>query len=88
MSKQSSRGRAWQDVAQRVLERDGYQCQLQFAGCLGEANTVDHIIPKAKGGGDEETNLLAACHICNGKKSDNLMVRTNWFDPAWWAAGV
>lgn len=30
---------------------------------------VDHVIPKADGGGDDPENLAAACQKCNGGKS-------------------
>ncbi|MBI3971436.1 MAG: HNH endonuclease [Chloroflexi bacterium] len=31
---------------------------------------IEHIVPIAKGGSDEEVNLWLACPICNGHKSD------------------
>lgn len=33
---------------------------------------IEHIIPTAKGGGDEESNLWLACPICNRHKSDKI----------------
>ncbi|MGH2515163.1 MAG: HNH endonuclease [Ktedonobacterales bacterium] len=38
---------------------------------------IEHIIPLANGGSDDETNLWLACPICNGHKSD----KTEGFDP-------
>src|SRR5438477_1380483 len=38
---------------------------------------VEHTIPLAKGGTDDETNLWLACPICNGHKSD----KTSAIDP-------
>ena len=38
---------------------------------------IDHIIPRSKGGTDEEENLWLACHTCNLFKSD----RTHGRDP-------
>ena len=35
--------------------------------------TVDHIIPKDKGGGDSWENLVAACIPCNTKKGNKLL---------------
>lgn len=37
------------------------------------AHTLDHVIPRAKGGGTKRGNLLACCPTCNLAKSD-----TNW----------
>ena len=38
---------------------------------------IDHIIPTARGGTDEEENLWLACCMCNGFKGD----RTHGLDP-------
>jgi hypothetical protein len=38
---------------------------------------IDHIVPLAKGGTDEESNLWLACPVCNGHKSD----KTEAIDP-------
>ena len=35
--------------------------------------TIDHIIPKNKGGKDAWANLVAACSRCNTKKGDSLL---------------
>ena len=55
---------------------------------------IEHIIPLAKGGTDEESNLWLACPICNSHKSDKLTApdpQTNTtvplFNPrtdSWW----
>lgn len=47
-----------------ILARDGYSCS--YCGEFG--NTVDHIIPKSKGGLSTWGNLTTACKDCNGKK--------------------
>jgi 5-methylcytosine-specific restriction endonuclease McrA len=49
-----------------VLRRDRHTC----AYCGGRADTVDHILPRCRGGGDTWFNLVAACHSCNGLKGD------------------
>lgn len=88
MSKQSSKGREWTDrIAPSILERDGYVCMLRLGGCTNDEDlTVDHVIPKSKGGTDDEWNLIAACRTCNGRKSDNQLIRLTWFDEEWFAA--
>lgn len=49
-----------------ILARDGYTCS--YCGDFG--NTVDHIIPKSKGGLSTWGNLTTACKDCNGKKGN------------------
>lgn len=34
------------------------------------ASTVDHLIPTARGGTDDQRNLTSACHMCNSRKGD------------------
>ena len=46
--------RAWRTGARVGLRRDGYECQLKLPGCLGLANSVDHIV-RQEDGGDEST---------------------------------
>ena len=40
--------------------------------CGGEANTIDHLVPRAKGGTNTRSNLVSACGLCNMIKSDKL----------------
>lgn len=48
-----------------VFKRDRFQCQ--YCGQMPPAVVlhVDHIVPVAEGGGNEEPNLLTACEACN-----------------------
>lgn len=50
-----------------ILERDEHICQ--YCGCK-KANTVDHVMPRSRGGTSAPTNLVAACLSCNQKKAD------------------
>jgi len=54
-----------------ILKRDGHICQY----CNSKSNfmTVDHVIPKDKGGRDLWENLVAACVPCNTKKGNKLL---------------
>jgi 5-methylcytosine-specific restriction endonuclease McrA len=47
------------------------------AYCGEPADTLDHVIPKSKGGMTVKSNLIAACRICNGSKSDKP--HQEWF---------
>lgn len=50
-----------------VLDRDSHVCA--YCGSK-RANTVDHVIPRSKGGRTAWKNLVAACRECNNKKRD------------------
>ncbi|MDG4820342.1 HNH endonuclease [Asanoa sp. WMMD1127] len=49
-----------------VLVRDGRACGY----CGGHASTVDHILPRSRGGRNTWTNTTAACDGCNQRKGD------------------
>lgn len=51
-----------------VLRRDKHRCAYCGRGDL--PLTMDHIVPKAKGGNDSWDNLVAACMPCNNRKGD------------------
>jgi 5-methylcytosine-specific restriction endonuclease McrA len=51
-----------------ILRRDGYKCGYCGRGDL--PLTIDHVIPKARGGSDSWENLICACTTCNNKKGD------------------
>lgn len=52
-----------------VLKRDGYRCRYCGASAPDAVITIDHVVPQALGGGDEPSNLVAACKDCNGGKT-------------------
>ena len=51
-----------------ILRRDNNQCQ--YCGSRKNPLTIDHVIPKSRGGGDSWENLVAACVNCNNKKGN------------------
>ena len=51
-----------------IIKRDKHQCQ--YCGNNGGTVTVDHIIPKDRGGKDTWENLVCACMECNSKKGN------------------
>ncbi|MCX6152651.1 MAG: HNH endonuclease [Candidatus Kapabacteria bacterium] len=50
-----------------IIKRDSYQCQ--YCGIKSLELTIDHVIPKSRGGSYTWDNLVACCHKCNNKKS-------------------
>jgi len=58
----------------RIMKRDNYSCVY----CGSKKNlTIDHLIPKSKGGGNSWDNLVTCCSPCNIKKGDKLLNDTN-----------
>lgn len=51
-----------------ILKRDGYTCQ--YCGARGKLLTIDHVIPRSRGGRDTWENLVTACLDCNTRKGD------------------
>ncbi|MGL5032169.1 MAG: HNH endonuclease, partial [Microcystaceae cyanobacterium] len=51
-----------------LLERDRQTCQ--YCNYRGEELTLDHVMPRSRGGGDTWENLVAACVRCNVKKGN------------------
>ena len=57
-----------------VFARDGWECQY----CGSRASlTVDHVIPRSKGGTSTWENIVASCAPCNRRKGDHLPDRAN-----------
>jgi 5-methylcytosine-specific restriction endonuclease McrA len=54
----------------RIFARDRYRCQ--YCGRRGTAFdlTLDHILPKSRGGRTLAENLATACQVCNNRKGD------------------
>lgn len=52
-----------------ILKRDGFKCRYCGALAVSTLLHVDHVVPRAEGGTDDPTNLLAACADCNLGKS-------------------
>jgi len=51
-----------------ILRRDDHRCQ--YCGKKTTDLTIDHIIPKSRGGGDTWENLVTACVRCNNRKGN------------------
>ena len=53
-----------------VFARDDWTCQY----CGARSNlTVDHVIPRSKGGGSTWENIVASCAPCNRRKGNTLL---------------
>lgn len=57
-----------------VLARDNYTCQ--YCGMTSRDLTIDHVVPRNKGGGHTWDNVVACCRRCNLKKGDKILSTT------------
>jgi 5-methylcytosine-specific restriction endonuclease McrA len=57
-----------------VFARDNWTCQ--YCGARTQL-TVDHVIPRSKGGGSTWDNIVASCAPCNRRKGDMLPRQAN-----------
>ena len=56
-----------------VFARDNHRCQY----CGGPAESIDHVIPRSKGGEHSWDNVVAACRSCNVRKRDRMLNETS-----------
>jgi len=60
-----------------LMRRDNYRC----AYCGRHAETIDHVIPRSRGGLHAWENTVAACQLCNHRKADRLLAELGWTLP-------
>jgi 5-methylcytosine-specific restriction endonuclease McrA len=69
-----------------VIRRDGSCCQ--YCGSHDQL-TIDHVMPRSRGGKDTWTNLVAACVPCNNRKGSrtpqeaDMLLKRNPFRPSY-----
>jgi 5-methylcytosine-specific restriction endonuclease McrA len=57
-----------------LFARDGGRCGY----CGAPASTVDHVVPRSRGGQHEWTNVVSACGRCNHAKADQTVAELGW----------
>ncbi|WP_373696027.1 HNH endonuclease [Actinomycetospora aurantiaca] len=57
-----------------LMHRDRFRC----AYCSGKAETIDHVVPRSRGGTHTWENCVACCARCNHKKADKLLAELGW----------
>ncbi|MGI8644524.1 MAG: HNH endonuclease [Thermomicrobiales bacterium] len=68
-----------------IFIRDGYTCQ--YCGRNGHNLTIDHFVPRSRGGGHTWENLVSACKSCNHRKGGKspqqarMLLRTDPKEP-------
>jgi len=56
------------------MRRDNYKC----AYCGRHAETIDHVLPRSRGGQHTWENCVASCQMCNHRKADRLLEELGW----------
>lgn len=57
-----------------LMHRDRFRC----AYCGSKADTVDHVVPRSRGGQHTWENCVACCSMCNHRKADKLLSELGW----------
>jgi 5-methylcytosine-specific restriction endonuclease McrA len=57
-----------------LMRRDNFRC----AYCGSRAETIDHVIPRSRGGKHVWENCVASCMPCNHRKADRLLEELGW----------
>ena len=57
-----------------VFTRDGSTCVY----CGGSATSIDHVVPRSRGGTHTWDNVVAACRRCNHTKADRSLAELGW----------
>lgn len=57
-----------------LMARDARRC----AYCGGPAETIDHVVPRSRGGPHTWENCVACCGRCNRRKADRLLAELGW----------
>ena len=67
----AERLRGRQGMAQRLrrLKAEPLCRDCASAGIVREATVPDHIVPLARGGSDEDSNMRCLCAVCHAKRT-------------------
>lgn len=57
-----------------LMHRDRFRCGY----CGGKAETIDHVVPRSRGGEHSWENCVASCAPCNHRKADKLLSELGW----------
>ena len=58
-----------------VFRRDDHSCQ--YCGGRSSDLTLDHIVPRSRGGATSWSNVVACCRLCNARKRDRTPPEAN-----------
>jgi hypothetical protein len=68
-----------------IYRSDNFQCVYCHKEIPTEKLTLDHVIPRLRGGSDTRENLVTCCQSCNSKKGSRTPMRRAWCGRKGWA---
>jgi 5-methylcytosine-specific restriction endonuclease McrA len=60
-----------------IFARDGGRCVY----CAAPATSIDHVVPRSRGGTHSWDNVVSCCRRCNHAKADRALVELGWRIP-------
>src|SRR3989454_6858961 len=60
-----------------ILLRDRNTCQYCGVSLPASELTLDHVVPRSRGGASSWENLVACCHGCNRRKGNQFSAEAN-----------
>ena len=60
-----------------IFKRDRFTCQYCGMQPVASELTIDHVLPRSRGGQSTWKNCVLACLSCNHRKADNLPEEAN-----------
>ena len=57
-----------------IFARDGSRCVY----CRAPATSIDHVVPRSRGGAHHWENVVSCCHRCNRVKADRHLKELGW----------
>jgi hypothetical protein len=62
--------RMYRPNRRNIFLRDNYTCAYCQRQLIAEELSIDHILPKSRGGKETWENLITSCKMCNCAKGD------------------
>ena len=67
------------DVKRIILEKTGGVCARCGKPIALEKVTIDHFVPKYRGGGNDDRNLFPLCKNCNKQKGSRVVTIKEYY---------
>lgn len=66
-------------IKQVLMQKSGSVCARCGKKILISGVTIDHVVPKYRGGGDDARNLVPLCKKCNRQKGSRIVAPEEFY---------